>query len=129
MGIYLDEVRRLIQGKSKELETTMADMSKAISKAHSFISQFITRGIPECLPEDVRHKLAKAIGVSEELLRGRDLDAPLIEIQSRISQADFEDMWRSGTPGTPEERQLIVDLARQVLAGSGSELPRALTAA
>ncbi len=58
----------------------MADMSKAVGKAHSFVHQFIRRSTPKFLPEDVRYKLASVLGVSEELLRGRDLHAQPIEI-------------------------------------------------
>jgi hypothetical protein len=112
----LDEVRRLVLDKSKELEITMADMSKAVGKAHSFISQFIKRGTPKYLPEEVRHKLSKVIGVSEELLRGRDLHVQQLNGTTRaIGRADLDDMWTIWNTATPDERQLIVDLARQVV--------------
>ena len=115
-GATLDEVRRLVLDKSKELELTLADMSKAVGKSHSFISQFITRGIPRYLPEDVRYKLAKVIEVSEELLRGRALDAQPIETTPAANgRADLDDMWAIWNTATPEERRLIVDLARQVV--------------
>jgi hypothetical protein len=115
-GVTLDEVRRLVLDKSKELEITMADMSKAVGKAHSFISQFIKRGTPKYLPEEVRHKLAKVIGVSEELLRGRDLHGMSNgTTRAAVGRADLDDMWTIWNTATPEERQLIVDLARQVV--------------
>jgi hypothetical protein len=37
-GATLDEVRRLVLDKSKGLDITLADMSKAVGKSHSFIS-------------------------------------------------------------------------------------------
>ena len=120
----MDEVRRLVRDKSKELEITFADMSIAVGKAHSFISQFLKRGIPKYLPEEVRHKLAKVLGVSEELLRGRDLNGQ-IEIspiakpngatRAAVCRADLDDMWAIWNTASPEERRLIVDLAKQVV--------------
>lgn len=126
LGAILDEVRRLVLDKSKELEITFADMSKAVGKSHSFISQFITRGIPRYLPEDARYKLAKVLGVSEDLLRGRNLDEQPIEIAREKAQptgatqtvgglADLSDMWAIWNTASPEERRLIVDLAKQVV--------------
>jgi hypothetical protein len=122
----LDEVRRLVLDKSRELEITMTDMSKAVGKAHSFIHQFIRRGTPKYLPEDVRHKLANLLGVSEELLRGRDLHAQPIETaranahpngktRAAIGGTNLDDMWTIWNTATLKERQLIVDLARQVV--------------
>ena len=117
-GATLDEVRRLVQDKSKELKITLRDMSEAVGKYDSFISQFITRGTPKYLPEEVRHKLAKVIGVSEELLRGRDLDVEPIETTpaaKRNGRTDLDDMWAIWNTASPEERRLIVDLAKQVV--------------
>ena len=120
----MDEVRRLVRDKSKELEITFADMSIAVGKAHSFISQFLKRGIPKYLPEEVRHKLAKVLGVSEELLRGRDLHgsierSPIAKpngaTRAAVVRADLDDMWAIWNTASPEERRLIVDLAKQVV--------------
>ena len=109
----MDDVRRLVSAKSKELEITFADMSKAVGKSHSFISQFITRGIPRYLPEDARHKLAKVLGVSEELLRGRDLEAqPNKTPPAANGRTDLDDMWAIWNTASPEERRLIVDMAK-----------------
>ena len=113
----MDDVRRLVLDKSRELEITLKDMSESVGKSHSFISQFITRGTPRHQQEDVRNKLAKMLGVSEELLRGRDLDVEPIAVQPRRTnaRADLDDMWMIWNTATPEERRLIVDLAKQVV--------------
>jgi cyanate lyase len=59
VGATLDEVRRLVLDKSRELDITMKDMSKAVGKSETFIQQFIKRGTPRYLPEEVRYKLAR----------------------------------------------------------------------
>jgi hypothetical protein len=125
-GVTLDEVRRLVLDKSKELKITMKDMSEAVGMNGTFIHQFIRKGTPKYLPEEVRYKLAKVIGVSEELLRGRDLHVQPIETtqanarpngktRAAVGRADLDDMWTIWNIATPEERQLIIDLARQVV--------------
>lgn len=111
MGATLDDVRRLVRDKSKELQISMKDMSEAVGMSHSFISQFIKRGTPRYLLEEVRYKLAKVLGISEELLRGRDLHGPPIA----APPADFDDMWAIWNTATLAERRLIVDLAKQVV--------------
>ena len=118
----MDEVRRLVLDKSSELDITMKDLSKAVGKTHSFISLFIRKGIPKYLPEDVRHKLAKVLGVSEELLRGRDLDAEPVDTtrvnakpNGKTRAANLDDMWTIWNTASPEERRLIVDVAKQIV--------------
>ena len=108
-------MRRLVLDTSRELDITMKDMSKAVGKSETFIQQYIKRGTPKYLPEEVRYKLAKVLGVSEELLRGRDLDAePNGTTPTVAGRADF-DMWAVWNTASPEERRLIVDLAKQVV--------------
>jgi hypothetical protein len=115
-GVTLDEVRRLVLDRSKELKITMKDMSEAVGMNETFIHQFVRKGTPKYLPEEVRYKLAKVIGVSEELLRGRDLHGkPNGITRAAVGRADLDDMWTIWNTATPEERQLIVDLARQVV--------------
>ena len=61
------------------------------------------------------------IGISEELLRGRHLDVEHMEIQPTgkheqpVGPADLDDMWAIWNTATPEERRLIVDLAKRVV--------------
>ena len=82
---------------------------------------FIKRGTPRYLPEEVRYKLAKVIGISEELLRGRHLDVEPMEIQpnGKARAAGWSGRSRRHVgnldTATPEERRLIVDLAKQVV--------------
>ena len=104
-------MRKLVLDKSKELKITMKRMSEAVGMNETFIHQFITKGSPRYLSEEVRYKLAKVIGVSEELLRGRDLQAQPIE----TTRSDLDNMWTIWNTATPEERRLIVDLAGQVV--------------
>ena len=116
----MDDVRRLVLDKSKDLDITMKAMSKAVGMNETFIQQFIKRGTPRYLPEEIRHKLAKVIGVSEERLRGRDLDTePARTTPAAAGRADLDDMWAIWNTASSEERLLIVDLAKQVVGRIG----------
>lgn len=49
--------------------TDLKKASLACGKNHAYLHQFINRGTPRKLPEDVRHALAAHLGVDEAVLR------------------------------------------------------------
>lgn len=61
----MDAVRQLILDRVPNLSET----SKKIGKNHAYLQQFVHRGVPAKLPEDVRAALAPEMGVSPEDLR------------------------------------------------------------
>ena len=63
------DVRKLLMDAIRKKGLDMAKVSKAIGKNHAYVQQFVTLGKPKRLPEDVRHDLAKEVGISEDLLR------------------------------------------------------------
>lgn len=67
----LDPVRRtLIQLIAlRDPPTDLKKASLAIGRNHAYLQQFIQRGTPRRLPEEVRHALAAYLGVSESTLR------------------------------------------------------------
>lgn len=66
----MDAVRTLVQKKTAEKGKTLAELSRALGKNHAYLQQFVKRGIPATLPESVRAKLARLLGVTEAQLRG-----------------------------------------------------------
>jgi hypothetical protein len=69
VGTPLDEVRRLIVDRAREQRLTMADLSRASQRNESYMHQFIHRGTPKRLPEEVRAVLADILKVPEDALR------------------------------------------------------------
>jgi phage repressor protein C with HTH and peptisase S24 domain len=65
----MDPVRALILEKSQAPGGSLAAWSKAVGKNPTYLQQFITKGSPQKLPEDVRRELARLLNVSEDLLR------------------------------------------------------------
>lgn len=63
------DVRKLLSDAIRKKGLDMAKVSRAIGRNHAYIQQYVTLGKPKKLPEDVRHDLAKELGISEDLLR------------------------------------------------------------
>jgi hypothetical protein len=70
----MDKVRELIDRTVVERGHTLKSASLAIGRSHSYLQQFIKRGIPRNLPERDRRKLAALLHVLEAELRSDDDD-------------------------------------------------------
>jgi len=66
----MDAVRELVVGRLAEIGETLKSASEKLGRNHAYLQQFVQRGTPARLPEDVRRDLAALIGVDEALLRG-----------------------------------------------------------
>jgi phage repressor protein C with HTH and peptisase S24 domain len=71
-----DVVRKLILEKLAEKRLSMKAASLRLGKSHSYIQQYLKRGVPGLLDEDVRGPLAEMLGVDEDLLRGPSSKLP-----------------------------------------------------
>lgn len=73
----MDPVRKLILEKVEETGTDLKALSKAIGKNHAYMQQFIRRGVPKTLDEDIRPALAQKLGLDPNQLKigstGRNL--------------------------------------------------------
>ena len=72
----MDEVRKLVTDKLAEKGLTMKDGSLAMGRAHTFLYQFLKRGIPNEIHERDRPKLAAILGVPADALRGPGKPVP-----------------------------------------------------
>ena len=66
----LDPVRELIVLRLQQLDMNLARASKTVGKNSAYLQQFVRRGIPRVLPEDVREALAALLEVPPSSLRG-----------------------------------------------------------
>jgi len=63
-------VRELIRARIDQQGLSMSDLSKhVLGRNHAYLQQFLERGVPAKLPEDMRALLAPALGVAESDLR------------------------------------------------------------
>ena len=65
----LDPVRGRLIALVAERDVSLAAASRAIGRNHSYLQQFIKRGTPRRLSEEIRHALAKILDVDERELR------------------------------------------------------------
>jgi SOS-response transcriptional repressor LexA len=70
MDTTIDPVRQLVRLALSERRLKMSDVSKSLGKNHAYLHQFLDRGIPARLPEEVRERLAEILEIPETQLKG-----------------------------------------------------------
>jgi phage repressor protein C with HTH and peptisase S24 domain len=89
----LDPIRLRVLELVERTGTDLKKASLACGKNAAYVHQFIYRGTPKILPEDVRESLAKHLGVQDRELRHPEVPArkiPLREEEDRDEQTDGE---------------------------------------
>lgn len=66
------EVRRVLASRAAGLGISLAELSRAAGRNAAYAQQFVERGTPKVLPEDVRLAFAICLQVDERLLGARD---------------------------------------------------------
>lgn len=123
----MDPVRaRLKEAIEASPDHTMATLSREAKKNHAYLQQFIERGTPKKLPEDVRSLLSDRLQIPENEIGGRstlvasyDPDAPDPEM------VPFEPGVSSISPYEGSHPDAMPDIDVSAGAGpGGSELPQ-----
>src|ERR1700732_2077384 len=65
----MDAARQLIVSRIAELGLSLADLSLQAGKNHAYFQQFIKRGVPARLPEEVRGRGAEILKIDERQLK------------------------------------------------------------
>jgi SOS-response transcriptional repressor LexA len=65
----MDAVRSTIVARVAELGLSLSELSLKVGKNHAYFQQFIKRGVPNRLPEEVRGRVAEILGLDELALR------------------------------------------------------------
>jgi lambda repressor-like predicted transcriptional regulator len=66
----VDAPRALVAAAVLQTGGNLAELSRAIGKNHAYLQQYLERGIPRVLSEDVREKLAVLLDLNPDQLRG-----------------------------------------------------------
>ncbi|MFN7190414.1 MAG: helix-turn-helix transcriptional regulator [Rhodospirillales bacterium] len=69
----VDPIRRRVLARIGERQSDLKEASLAIGKNAAYIHQFIYRGTPKALPEDVREALARFLEIDEAELRHQNV--------------------------------------------------------
>lgn len=121
-----DPVRKVLLNLIEEHGMDMASLSKAIGYSHSYIQQYLKRGVPAELPEKARIKIASRLNIPQEwlapasvreLLRVSDTDwdpaaPPMIDPDAQPTTST-----ESGTTGIPKDGIAEVDTSAGLGAG------------
>lgn len=85
----MDQVRRTILKRLKERNLEMKAVSLEIGKNHAYLQQFLERGVPAKLKEDVRSRLSEVLDLPEDLLGApTKAAAPPPPVRDQIDQID-----------------------------------------
>lgn len=71
-----DRVRELVRRRIASRDLNMSELSKAVGKNHAYIQQYLNKGSPKRLPEDVRVKLAPLLDLTEDDLGKPQAQSP-----------------------------------------------------
>ncbi len=65
----MDASRSVIVSRVAELGLSLSELSLKVGKNHAYFQQFIKRGVPHRLPEEVRGRVAEILGIDERHLK------------------------------------------------------------
>ena len=68
----MTNVRELIRERLDGKRIALSEASKAVGKNHAYLQQYLERGVPKSLPEDVRDRLAQLIDIPTDQLKKLD---------------------------------------------------------
>ncbi|HLJ64141.1 MAG TPA: S24 family peptidase, partial [Stellaceae bacterium] len=120
----LDPVRHYLVQMIKARRTDLATVSRRIGRNHAYLHQFIHRGTPKHLPEEVRAALGELLGVRADEFRPQ---APVMELHEPPAPFIYEmgsvrvdelDVRASAGDGALVEREKVVgrwELPRDLL--------------
>jgi len=112
----LDPVRTRVLKLVQERGTDLKHLSLGLGRNAAYLHQFIWRGTPKVLPEDVREQLAKRLDVDEAKLRHRE--APQRKPRSkRITDGESVE---APTPHVPNGFVGIAEIDVRASAGPGA---------
>ncbi len=87
----MDAARSAIVSRVAELGLSLSELSLKVGKNHAYFQQFIKRGVPNRLPEEVRGRVAEILGLDERILK----EAPSSQVRLMMT-----DTLRSVARGT-----------------------------
>src|SRR3954469_16702289 len=65
----MTDMREFLRDRLARAGLSMKEASERIGRNHAYLQQFLERGVPVKLPEDVRERLAPILGVAPDQLR------------------------------------------------------------
>lgn len=99
----LDPVRLRLWKLLKKKQTDLKNASLAIGRNEAYLHQFVYRGSPKVLPEEIRHALAKLLKVGEDQFRHS-------EVPPRKPRSDAGARHKRPAPRSYRQRQGFAEI-------------------
>jgi len=117
----MDAARSAIVSRVAELGLSMSELSLKVGKNHAYFQQFIKRGVPNRLPEEVRGRVAEILGLDERLLKSQSPASPQfaqpgMELRSVARSAGWIPLYGHAVGGKDGEFILTGNQISEVLA-------------
>src|ERR1700719_1967364 len=65
----MDAARSAVISRVAQLGLSLSELSLKVGKNHAYFQQFIKRGVPTRLPEEIRGRVAEILKIDERLLK------------------------------------------------------------
>ena len=65
----MTDMREFLRDRLARAGLSMKEASERIGRNHAYLQQFLERGVPLKLPEDVREQLAPLLGLTPDQLK------------------------------------------------------------
>ena len=88
----MDTARGAIVARVAQLGLSLSELSLKVGKNHAYFQQFIKRGVPGRLPEEVRGRVAEILGIDERILKESSASPEFMKVN-----AEFRSLPRSTT--------------------------------
>src|SRR5215831_3028713 len=85
--MLMDAARSAIVSRVAELGLSLSELSLKVGKNHAYFQQFIKRGVPNRLPEEVRGQVAEILGLDERLLKGQPSTLHVFAMSNELRSA------------------------------------------
>ena len=117
----MDAARSAIVSRLAELGLSMSELSLKVGKNHAYFQQFIKRGVPNRLPEEVRGRVAEILRLDERLLKSQSPASPQfaqpgMELRSVARSAGWIPLYGHAVGGKDGEFILAGNQVSEVLA-------------
>src|SRR5215475_8364006 len=83
----MDTARSAIVSRVAQLGLSLSELSLKVGKNHAYFQQFIKRGVPGRLPEEVRGRVAEILGIDERILKEPSSSSEFAKLNTEFRSA------------------------------------------
>src|SRR5215471_717963 len=89
----MDTARSAIVSRVAQLGLSLSELSLKVGKNHAYFQQFIKRGVPGRLPEEVRGRVAEILGIDERILKESSASPEFMKVNAEFRSLPRSTIW------------------------------------